>query len=406
MRWIIFIIFISFIQLYAFQAIKTVIHNKFLTSFYLIIVFIFLATFTYFLNYKPLGFNHLISYSIGFFLALLSFQLIVIIFLFSEDIIRLITGAFSYFFNNSNSKNSFFPNRRKVISQIALGIASLPFTALLYGMYTGRYNYKVFSYELEYEDLPTEFEGFKITQISDFHSGSFDNPEKVQYGLDLINNQKSDIILFTGDLVNNKTEETYPWVNAFSKLYAPNGVFSILGNHDYGDYANWGSEKEKEENMNQMDAVHKKMRWELLRNESRYIEKNGHKIAIVGVENWGKGRFKKAGDLKRAIKDVDSNDFKIIMTHDPSHWDAEILPHPYKFHLTLSGHTHGFQFGIEIPGWFKWSPIQWQYDQWAGIYKKDKQFLNVNRGFGYLAYPGRVGIWPEITVITLKKSKV
>ena len=228
----------------------------------------------------------------------------------------------------------------------------------------------------------------------------------MEYGINLVNDQKSDVILFTGDIVNNKSEELLPWVKLFSTLKAPDGIFSVLGNHDYGDYYDWKNKEAKKANMDLLLSTKKKMGWTLLNNDSVYIDKNGEKIAIVGVENWGKGRFKKAGDLNKSVEKISKKDFKVLLTHDPSHWDAEVLKHNHKFHLTLSGHTHGFQFGIEIPGFLKWSPSQWQYKQWAGIYEKNKQFLNVNRGFGYLGYPGRVGIWPEITVITLRKTKL
>jgi predicted MPP superfamily phosphohydrolase len=296
------------------------------------------------------------------------------------------------------------PSRRSFISKIALGLAAIPLTSLLYGMYRGKYNFKVLKYELEYDDLPDAFDGFTITQISDIHSGSFDNVEKVNYGIDLINKQQSDVVLFTGDLVNNTTKEVLPWIPYFSKIAAPQGVYSVLGNHDYGDYMRWDTPEEKIKNIEDLYQAQKDMGWELLLNESRFIEKEGQRLAIVGVENWGSG-FKQAGDLEKALKNVTSEDFKILMSHDPSHWEAKVLPHPFKVHLTLSGHTHGMQFGIEIPGWFKWSPVKWRYKQWAGVYEQAKQRLNVNRGFGYLAYPGRVGMWPEISVFTLKKSK-
>jgi len=287
-----------------------------------------------------------------------------------------------------------------------LVLGTIPFSSLLYGMYQGRYNYRVLKYTLTYPSLPDSFDGFQITQISDLHCGSFDNTEKVAYGMELINQQKSDLLLFTGDLVNNKSSEARPWVDLVANIEAPYGKFSVLGNHDYGDYSSWESEAAKQKNMEEMYQTHKDMGFDLLLNESRYIEKNGEKIALVGVENWGAGRFKKAGDLEKSIAQIQPEDFKILLSHDPSHWEAEVLPHSYPFHLTLSGHTHGFQFGIEIPGWIKWSPIQWRYKHWAGIYEEKEQKLNVNRGFGYLAYPGRVGIWPEITVITLKKEKL
>jgi predicted MPP superfamily phosphohydrolase len=298
------------------------------------------------------------------------------------------------------------PERRKFISQIALGLAAIPFTALLIGMVRGKYNYKVLKYTLTFDDLPDAFDGLTLAQISDIHSGSFDNPEKVAYGVDLVNQQNPDLILFTGDIVNNKTTELYPYQSIFSKLSAPMGVYSILGNHDYGDYVDWESEAAKRQNMEDLKRVQKEMGFHLLLNESVSLEKEGEKISLVGVENWGKGRFKKAGDLEKAVADVAPEDFKILLSHDPSHWEAQVLSHPFPFHLTLSGHTHGMQFGIDIPGVIKWSPAKWRYKQWAGIYNQGQQYLNVNRGFGYLAYPGRVGIWPEISLITLKKKPV
>ena len=254
-----------------------------------------------------------------------------------------------------------------------------------------------------FEDLPEAFEGYQITQISDIHSGSFDNKDKIEYAVNLVNEQGSDVILFTGDLVNSRSEEMRPWKSTFSKLKAVDGIFSVLGNHDYGDYTRWSTEKDKAENFQEMLDIQKEMGFDLLRNESRFIQKDNDRLAIIGVENWGKG-FKQKGDLELASTAVNPTDFKILLSHDPSHWQYEVVKHPIHYHLTLSGHTHGMQFGIEIPGVLKWSPIKWRYKYWAGIYEKAGQFINVNRGFGFLAFPGRVGIWPEISVITLKKG--
>lgn len=405
MRWIPFIIFIIIVQLYAFQAIKTITQNKFWWAIYALVVGIILGGVLWqTLNFdRTVGWTPIVAYSLGMFVALLSGQLLMICLLFLEDLSR---GASSllHFFTSDQKIN--FPQRRKFVSQMAIALGAIPFSSLLYGMYKGRYNYRVLNYTLEYENLPDGFDGFQITQISDLHCGSFDNTKKVAYGLDLIDKQKSDLVLFTGDMVNNKANEARPWVEFIAKIKAPYGKFSVLGNHDYGDYSDWENEADKKQNMEEMYQIHQDMGFDLLLNESRYIEKNGDRIALVGVENWGAGRFKKAGDLEKSISKIEPNDFKILLSHDPSHWEAEVIPHAYPFHLTLSGHTHGFQFGIEIPGWIKWSPIQWRYKQWAGIYENKEQKLNVNRGFGYLAYPGRVGIWPEITVITLKKKKL
>ncbi|MEK9517193.1 MAG: metallophosphoesterase [Flavobacteriaceae bacterium] len=405
MRWIPFIIFIIIVQWYAFQAIKTISQNKFWWAIYTLVVVIILGGVLWqTLNFdRTIGWTPIIAYSLGMFVALLSGQLLMICLLFLEDLCRGASSLLHFF--NSDQK-ILFPQRRKFISQMAIVMGAIPFSSLLYGMYKGRYNYRVLNYSLEYENLPDGFDGFQITQISDLHCGSFDNTKKVAYGLDLIDKQKSDLVLFTGDMVNNKANEARPWVEFIAKIKAPYGKFSVLGNHDYGDYSDWKNEADKKQNMEEMYQIHQDMGFDLLLNESRYIEKNGDRIALVGVENWGAGRFKKAGDLEKSISKVEPNDFKILLSHDPSHWEAEVIPHAYPFHLTLSGHTHGFQFGIEIPGWIKWSPIQWRYKQWAGIYENKEQKLNVNRGFGYLAYPGRVGIWPEITVITLKKKKL
>ena len=295
-------------------------------------------------------------------------------------------------------------DRRAFVSKVALALAAIPFASVLYGMTRGKYNYQVINHTLYFDDLPEAFSGFKLTHISDFHSGSFDDEEKIAAGIDLINEQASDIILFTGDIVNNTADEMVPWIPLFKSLSAPFGKYSILGNHDYGEYVRFDSEEEKVRNFKAIKDLHPQIGFNLLLNDSVYVEKGTDKIAILGVENWGT-HFKKLGDLNVASSKINKEDFKILMSHDPSHWDAEIKNHQSNFQLTLSGHTHGMQFGIEIPG-IKWSPIQYVYKQWAGIYEVFGKYINVNRGFGFLAFPGRVGIWPEITVITLKKKQV
>ncbi|MFQ3350800.1 MAG: putative MPP superfamily phosphohydrolase [Candidatus Marivariicella framensis] len=406
-RWIFFILIIGLTQWYSFQCIKTFSQNKYLRILYINVSLLIIVNFIFqIINYdRSEGFTHMISYSLGFFISLFVFQFIIIIGLIFEDIIRFPQALYS-FFNQGITGQDFFPQRRKFISQITLTIASIPFGALLYGMYRGKYNYKVSSYELEFDDLPVSFDGFKLTHISDIHCGSFDNPEKVKYGIDLINKQESDVIMFTGDLVNNVSKELNPWKDLFSSLKAEHGVYSILGNHDYGDYMNWDNDQDKINNLDNLKKIQNEMGFKLLLNENDFIIKNGEKLAVIGVENWGAGGFKKSGDLNKAIEGVSNADFKILLSHDPSHWNNQVVPHNFIFPLTLSGHTHGMQFGIDIPGWIKWSPIKWRYPEFAGLYQKAKQYLYVNRGFGYLAYPGRVGMWPEITVITLKKRKI
>jgi hypothetical protein len=283
-------------------------------------------------------------------------------------------------------------------------MAAIPFGAMLFGMYKGKYNFKVLKYTLEFDDLPDAFDGYRITQISDVHSGSFDNRNKIEYAVGLINQQKSDVLLFTGDMVNNMATEMEPWADLFSTLEAKDGKYSVLGNHDYGDYVEWDTEEAKQKNLDDLKKLQKDIGFDLLLNDSRFLEKGNDRIALVGVENWGKGGFKKAGDLTKAAEKISKDDFKILMSHDPTHWEEKVLADDYHYHLTLSGHTHGMQFGIEIPGWIKWSPAKWRYKHWAGIYNEGGEYINVNRGFGFLGYPGRVGIWPEITVITLKKK--
>lgn len=293
-------------------------------------------------------------------------------------------------------------SRRSFISKLGLAIAAIPFSSIVYGLWKGKYNFKVMNSAIAFKDLPEAFNGFKILQISDLHSGSFDNREKIEYAVNLINEQQFDLLLFTGDIVNTKAKEFEPWIDVFKKIKKPTyGKFSVLGNHDYGEYVTWNTEEEKQENFEAIKGLHAKIDFKLLCNEHVFIEKLGKQIALIGVENWGK-KFKKAGDLNKASEGLSSNEFKILMSHDPSHWEFEVKDHPKQYHLTLSGHTHGLQFGIEIPGYFKWSPIKYVYKQWAGLYEHANKFVYVNRGFGFHAFPGRVGIWPEITVLELK----
>ncbi|WP_086477666.1 MULTISPECIES: metallophosphoesterase [Arenibacter] len=407
LRWIVFVILYVLLAIYTLQALRTV--TRFPWVYYggmalsLLVLGNFIYQFT--LGDTPgRVLNVPKSYAFGLLMAILSFKVITIIFLFSEDIFRFLSGL--YLKVNGTPKVFSLPERRRFLSVIALSIAALPFSALLYGMYRGKYNFKVLRYQMEFEDLPDSFDGYRITQVSDFHCGSFDNRKKIAYGIDLINRQKSDLLLFTGDMVNNMAKEMLPWKDLLASLEAKDGKFSVLGNHDYGDYVEWETEKEKRENLEMLMELQREIGFDLMLNESRYLKRGADKIALVGVENWGRGGFKKAGDLNKATAQIHKDDFKILMSHDPSHWEDQVLKHPYHYHLTLCGHTHGMQFGIEIPGWIKWSPAKWRYKYWAGVYEELGQLINVNRGFGFLGYPGRVGIWPEITVITLKKKLV
>lgn len=406
-RWIFFVVLYLLLSLYTLQALKTVSRFPYVYYTFITLSLLVLGNFVFQFTFGDdpgRVLNRPKSYAFGFLLTMLTFMVITILFLFSEDIFRLISGTYQKLFGTA--KEFTVPARRRFLSVMAMGIAAVPFGALLYGMYRGKYNYKVLKYELEFDDLPEAFHGYQITQISDIHSGSFDNRDKVAYAVDLVNQQKSDLLLFTGDMVNNKAEEMLPWKSLFSTLEARDGKFSILGNHDYGDYVEWDTVEEKAKNLEDLKAIQREMGFDLLLNESRFLQKGDDRIALVGVENWGKGGFKKAGDLKKAAGSIAQDDFKILLSHDPSHWEEQVIQDQYHYHLTLSGHTHGMQFGIEIPGWIKWSPVKWRYTYWAGIYKEMGQYINVNRGFGFLGYPGRVGIWPEISVITLKKKSI
>jgi predicted MPP superfamily phosphohydrolase len=407
-RLLIFLLVLVALDLYAFQAIRTITKNQWIHWTYFLISIGVLG----YLVYQLTSYDRSVGPTKGSLaiagLTLLVYvpKIILLITMFGEDIIRLFVGAYNYLSETvmDQKSGSYIPGRRAFVSKIALGVAAIPFTSLLYGMFKGKYNFKVLTHTLYFDDLPEAFDGFKMTQISDIHSGSFDNPEKIEYAVDLINEQETDVIFFTGDIVNTKAEEMDPWIDTFKRIKNPTfGKHSVLGNHDYGEYVTWPNEEAKEANFQAIKDIHKKIDFNLLLNDSAFLEKEGQRLAVVGVENWGHN-FKKAGDLSLASKNIDANDFKILLSHDPSHWEYEVKNAVNHYHLTLSGHTHGFQFGIEIPGFLKWSPVQYVYKQWAGMYQEFGKYVHVNRGFGFHAYPGRVGIWPEITVIELKRG--
>ncbi|MEZ4849537.1 MAG: metallophosphoesterase [Bacteroidia bacterium] len=295
--------------------------------------------------------------------------------------------------------------RSQFISRTSLVVAGIPFIATIHGIVREKYNYKIHRVKVPIANLPKAFEGMTITQISDVHTGSFDSFNSVKAGIELINEQESDYIFFTGDLVNNMANEIGEYADLYKQLYARGGVFSVLGNHDYGDYVRWENPVEKEDNLKRLMESQRSFGWNLMMNENQIITKGDHLLAIIGVENYGaKARFAKYGKLDLAYQGAENADLKILLSHDPSHWDAQVRPEYGDIDLTLSGHTHGFQFGVEIPGFVKWSPSQFVYDQWAGHYQEGNQHLYVNRGFGFLGFSGRVGIRPEITVLELSRA--
>jgi predicted MPP superfamily phosphohydrolase len=349
------------------------------------------------------GLTHFHSWALSVFMAFFVSKIVFVIVLSLGDLGRFIVGIGQNIGKPSGqTTHPYFPNRRKFISEIAVLLAALPFTSFFYAMFRGKYDYKVHRHNVYFKNLPAEFDGFTITQISDIHSGSFDNTDALQKGIDLVKSQKSDLFVFTGDMVNNMADEIEPYMERFAQIKAPYGQYSILGNHDYADYIQWDSPQAKQANLDKLKQHHKEMGYRLLLDEAIPLEKNGQRIYLLGVENWGHG-FIQAGDLDRALKGVDKDAFKVLLSHDPTHWEEKIRYHDTRVDLTLSGHTHGAQFGIETAG-FRWSPVQYRYLQWAGFAQHKDRKLYVNRGFGFLAFSGRLGIWPEITVLTLKKG--
>lgn len=345
--------------------------------------------------------NYVFAIFLGLFLAKLIGSTIFLL----DDIRRLFTFIIKQFTSPKavmaapNAIENSIP-RSTFLSWMGIGIGSSLFGTLLYG-FSNKYNYKIKRISLAFPNLPNAFKGLRIVHISDVHSGSLNDKAAVNHGIDMILKEKADLILFTGDLVNDRHEEMLEYKDIFSRLNAPMGVFSTLGNHDYGDYASWESDAAKKQNLENLKLIEKGMGWRLLMNEHIIFDRDGDKIALLGIENFGaKGRFPKYGRMQDAYPGTENIPFKILMSHDPSHWDYQVKKDYKDIDLMLSGHTHGMQFGIENP-YFKWSPVQWMYKQWAGLYEDGNQKLYVNRGFGFIGYPGRVGIMPEITVITL-----
>lgn len=412
MRIGIIVLLFVLIEVFAFIGIKQLTKKKSVLISYIIfslaIVVIIIYGFTTFSRQQDTNIAAMLSFT----LVLLIYipKLIIASFILIEDLLRYLIGGvrrIKQYFTSFEPAINFIPGRRRFISQMALGVAAIPFLSVLHGVLVGRFKYTIYKTVLEFDDLPEAFDGFTITQISDIHCGSFDNQEKLDYAIDLVNQQNSDLLLFTGDLVNSRASEMDKWLSSFKKLKEHRyGNYSVLGNHDYGTYAKWSSKEDEELNFEQICDLSPQMGFTLLRNQNVTLTKNGQSIFLAGSENWGaRMNFMKYGDLDKTLQGVESEDFKVLMSHDPSHWEAQILAHPKNIQLTLSGHTHGSQFGIDIPGFIKWSPVQYIYKQWAGLYEKGRKYLYVNRGFGYHAYMGRTGIWPEITVIEMRRKK-
>ena len=407
---LILVIIMILLDTYVFQAIKAVSHaasprtRSIIFTVYWLISAIAVISFILFIFTRPDLLpksirTYVFATIVGLFLA----KLISIVFFLGDDIRRLIQWvAGKLFFRNTEGEQLGEGISRSVfLSWLGLGAGSALFGSLVYG-FGNKYNYQTKRVRLGFDNLPAAFRGLKIIHISDIHSGSFTNKAAVHRGVQKVLNEKPDLILFSGDLVNDRATEMQDYMDVFKELKAPMGVYSTFGNHDYGDYARWPIDGvSKKQNLVNLAKVHADLGWRLLMNEHVVLERNGEQIALLGIENWSaKASFPKYGKMSEAYAGTEKYPFKILMSHDPSHWDAEVRPKYPDVDLTLSGHTHGMQFGVEIPG-FRWSPVQYIYKQWAGLYEEGKQKLYVNRGFGFIGYPGRVGILPEITVIEL-----
>ncbi len=427
----ILIIFILF-DTYAFQAVKTITYGltpsarkiTFLTYWILSAVFYVLFVLTITGQFVNAG-RTFIVFTTGLFFALVLGKIFMVIPLLVEDIYRILNKVYTLLFSSSSDAgvdSRFFVSRKKFISQVSAGIGGLTIAGLSYGVMKGAHDYKLHKVNVGLKKLPDSFDGIRIGHISDIHSGSFWDIKAVEKGIKLLMAQKPDIIFFTGDLVNNIADEmTDDYIRLFSQVKAPMGVYSCLGNHDYGDYYSWpdkhtdlpfaGTKSSKEHmsplqaaNLDSLIDVHKQMGWDLLMNEHRILERGEDKIAILGIENFGaKGRFPKYGKMANAHEGTENIGTKLLLSHDPSHWEYEVQKKYSDISIMFSGHTHGAQFGIETAN-FKWSPVKYMYKQWAGLYQNEDQFLYVNRGFGYLGYPGRLGIRPEISILTLQKA--
>jgi len=407
--WLIALVMVL-LDLYVFQVVKmlsqgnshrarSIIFNVYWTVSIAVVVLFLLLPFIQPDRWPKNLRNYIFATVIGLFFA----KLLAAVFFLIDDIRRAMQwAAGKIFFRNTEgaSEVSDGISRSLFLSWLGIGVGGSLFSSLIYG-FSNKYNYHIHRVPLTFENLPPAFRGLKIVQVSDIHSGSFSNKKAVEKGVQMILDLKPDLILFTGDLINDRATEMADYFDVFSRLKAPMGVFSTLGNHDYGDYVHWPSPEARLQNIEHLKKIETDMGWRLLMNEHVVLERGTDQIALIGIENWSaKKRFPKYGKMWEAYPGAEKYPFKILMSHDPSHWDAEVRPKYGDIDLTLAGHTHGMQFGVEIPG-FKWSPVQYIYKEWTGLYEEGKQKLYVNRGYGFIGYPGRVGILPEITLIEL-----
>lgn len=405
------IIIMILLDIYVFMAIRSVSHpassrlRTIIFSIYWIIAIFCIAGFLIFIFTGPEFLPRKVrTYLFASILAFVFSQIIASVFLLVDDLRRAIQwAAEKAFFRNTEvaQMTGGGISRSVFLSWLGLAAGSTLFGSLIYG-FSNKYNYRVKRVKIAFDNLPPGFKGMKIVHFSDVHSGSFMNKRAVEHGVEKIIEQNADLVIFSGDLVNDRATEMKNYMDVFNKIKAPMGVFSTFGNHDYGDYVRWPYQGvSKEQNLLNLAKIHQELGWRLMMDEHVELERNGDKMALIGVQNWSaKARFPKYGNMKKAYAGAEKYPFKILISHDPSHWDAQVRPEYSDVDLTLSGHTHGMQFGVEIPG-FKWSPVQYIYKEWDGLYQEGKQKLYVNPGFGFIGYPGRVGILAEITVIEL-----
>lgn len=411
MFWSIFIVALLLIDLYVFQAVRTItddwstVWRNIARYGFWAPTFFCLAAILYYVLGNPDSLSHTArSFLLTGFFAIYLSKLFAVAVLFIDDFQRAVKWTARFFYRGGSGE---MPgeaiSRSEFLSKTALVVSAVPLGAMAYGVISGAHDYRVRRKTIYLPNLPRAFDGIKIGQLSDIHSGSFFNKTAVKGGVEMFLREKPDVIFFTGDLVNNETSEVREYIDVFGKLRAPLGVFTVTGNHDYGDYKKWPSKQAKHQNLQALFAAHKEMGFDLLLNEHRFLGEGDDRIAIIGIENWGKGGFSKYGKLDVAHRGTGDAPVKLLLSHDPSHWDAQVRPSYPDIDIAFAGHTHGFQFGVEI-GDIKWSPSQYVYKQWAGLYKEGSQYLYVNRGFGYLGYPGRVGMPPELTILELKRQ--
>ena len=400
------------LDLYFFQALRTLTENLSVTKKVVIITiywFFSVSSLVFMLLFREIPENGIWKafkvYGISMVMIVMVSKVLGILPLIIDDIIRLGNFVANFFAHGGDTGLATDGmTRGKFLSKMAILVAAVPMATLLYGMVKGAFDYQVRKTKLKLQGLPKGFKGLKIVQISDLHLGSYVSATPLARAVKIILEQKADLIFFTGDLVNNKASEAEPFIDTLKAIVAPMGVYSILGNHDYGDYVEWPSLEAKEGNLQRLIDIQGEIGWKVLLNENVVLEKGGDKLAILGVENWGAMmRFPKYGDLSKAYQGTEDVKTKLLLSHDPSHWRGQVTREYKDIDCTFSGHTHGMQFGIEIPG-FKWSPVQYVYKQWAGLYQDGDQQIYVNRGLGCLGYMGRVGILPEISVFELESA--